>query len=213
MPVGAAKPAPLPSIRRLPLYLGYLKTLDPEQYVSCTQISDNLDVYPVQARKDIAITGVVGKPKVGYNVTALVDAIEHYLGWNRQTTAVLVGAGNLGSALLGYAPFNDCGFSVVAAVDADTDKVGQQIHACEVFGLDAIEDLIAERGISVGILTIPGQFAQAMADRLVAAGVRGLWNFTPTKISAPDPVVVESVQLASSLAVLTGRLQTAEPTD
>ena len=129
------KIAPLPSVRRLPAYLRLLQSLRAggRDVVSCTHIGKELGLVSTQVRKDLAVTGIVGKPKVGYNVPALIAAIEEFLGWNNAQDAFVVGVGSLGRALMGYQGFQEYGLRLVAGFDIDPAKVGVEVHGKEVF--------------------------------------------------------------------------------
>lgn len=208
MPTETVKGFPIPSVRRLPLYLRLLRELRAEgrEAVSCTQISESLDQGTVQVRKDLAITGIVGRPKVGYQIPELIDAIETFLGWKNTRDAFLVGAGSLGHALLGYEGFNDNGLNIVAAFDADPAKIGTRIHDKEVLAWDTFHDLAQRMHILIGVLTVPADVAQEVTNAMVLAGVRAIWNYTPAKLEVPPSIVVEDVRLSSSLAMLSSRL-------
>jgi redox-sensing transcriptional repressor len=203
-----AKAAPLPSVRRLPAYLRFLNTLKARgrEVVSCTHISEELGLVSIQVRKDLAVTGIVGKPKVGYGVTELIDAIEDFLGWNNTSDAFLVGAGSLGSALLGYEGFKEFGLNLVAGFDVDPAKIGTQIHGREIFALEKLHDLAFRMHVLIGVLAVPASVAQDTANYLILSGLRALWNYTPVKLDVPESVIVEDVKLSSSLAVLSSRL-------
>jgi redox-sensing transcriptional repressor len=201
-------PVPLPTIRRLPGYLRFLKTLKARgrEVVSCTHIADELALTSIQVRKDLAVTGIVGKPRVGYYVVELIDAIEESLGWKNTSDAFLVGAGSLGSALLGYDGFQEAGLNLVAAFDVNPAKIGTPIHGREVFALERLHDLALRMHVLIGVLTVPASAAQDAATLMVMAGMRAIWNYTPVKLEVPDNVIVEDVKLTSSLAVLSSRL-------
>lgn len=202
------KPLPLPSIRRLPTYLQVLRTLKAQgrDIVSCTHIAQDLDISSIQVRKDLALTGITGKPKVGYAITDLIAAIENFLGWDNHSDAFLVGVGSLGRALLRYDGFVGQGLNIVAAFDSDPAKVGQSVAGKEIYALDRLPDLSARLHVKIGILTVPATAANDAVYALVMAGMRAIWNFTPAKLEVPTPVVVEDVRLHASLAVLTNRL-------
>ena len=199
---------PIPSIQRLPVYLRFLKELryTGETGVSCTQIAEELGQLSVQVRKDLAITGITGRPKVGYRIDDLINAIEVFLGWNRSTRAFLVGAGSLGSAILGYKGFSSFGLEVVAAFDVAPAKLGKTIHDCPVYHIDRIIDMGRDHKIDIGILTVPAQAARRVANLLVDVGVRGIWNYTPVRLELPEHVVCEQVKLSESFAVLSRAL-------
>jgi len=195
---------PIPSIQRLPIYLRFLKEqrLQGETGVSCTQIADELGQLSVQVRKDLAITGISGRPKVGYQIDDLINAIEIFLGWNKTTHAFLVGAGSLGSAILGYKGFTSFGLQIVAAFDNDSGKLGKTIHGCQVHHIDEMIGMKLDKKIDIGILTVPANAAQSVAKLLVDVGVRGIWNYTPIRLDLPDHVACEQVKLSASFAVL-----------
>jgi len=198
------KIAYVPSIRRLPSYLHIIRQAlrNGDQYISGTIIAQELNLEPIQVRKDLAITGIVGKPKKGYPVEALVGAIEHYLGWDQNREAVLVGAGNLGSALMGYQEFQLHGLHVVAAFDTDPAKVGTLVHGVRVRHMNELSEEIRKLCAEIAILTVPSPFAQATAETLVAAGIASIWNFTNIKLKVPQEIVVQREDLSSGYALL-----------
>lgn len=195
---------PHPSIRRLPSYLRLLRQLRVEgsQKVSCTRIAKELDLDSTQVRKDLALTGITGRPRIGYELSPLIEAIETFLGWNRATDAFLVGAGSLGKALIGYENFRSCGLNIVAAFDVIEEKFGKDIFGRKIYNLQEMPELAAKMGVTMGILTVPSSSAQAAANVMVASGINGIWNFAPVKLDLPENVAVENVELVSSLAVL-----------
>jgi len=161
---------------------------------------------PIVVRKDLAITGVVGTPRRGFPVDALISAIMEFLGWSNTTDAFLCGVGSLGRALLGYEGFQLYGLRIVAAFDTAPDKIGTRERGVKVFDVRKMPSMIARMHIHLGILTVPAEAAQSVANTMIAAGIRGIWNFTPVKLEVPDTVVIQRVDLASSLAVLSHRL-------
>ena len=205
----AVKAIPEPVLRRLPVYYQYLKKVTretPTEFISCTRIAEEMSTLAIQVRKDLEMTGAEGRPKVGYSVADLISSIENFLGWNNTTEAYLVGAGNLGSALLGYQGFKDYGLNIVAAFDSSADKVGKEIYGKKVLPIKKLPEMIKRMSIKIGILTAPAPYAQGLADTMVGAGVKAIWNFAPVKISAPEGIIVQHENLASSLAVLSKRL-------
>jgi len=194
---------PVPTLRRLPMYHRYLLALRDEErpFVSCTLISEALSLYPTQVRKDLAVTGIVGKPKVGYSVEELIDAIETFLSWNDHHSAFLVGVGGLGSALIGYPGFERYGFDIVAGFDIDAKKVGTIIHGKRVLDVDKLPGLAARMHVHLGIIAVPAGAAQVIADVMVRGGIRAIWNFAPVGLKVPEGVVVHNEDLAASLAV------------
>lgn len=170
--------------------------------VSCTHIANELALDSTQVRKDLALTGIAGKPRVGYDLASLIGAIEVFLGWDRVTDAFLVGAGSLGRALIGYENFAGFGLNIVAAFDVSDGKIGQDIFGRPVHHMSSLPEMAARLGVVMGILTVPAAAAQAAAEIMAASGIRGIWNFAPVKLDLPASVAVENVELVSSLAVL-----------
>lgn len=201
-----------PSIRRLPSYLHIIRNAqrNGQFYISGTVIAQELNLEPIQVRKDLAITGIIGKPKKGYPVDALIAAIERYLGWDEIHDAVVVGAGNLGSALMGYPEFRLHGLHIVAAFDTDPEKIGKKIHGVPIVSLNNLESTIQGSKVEYAILTVPSSNAQEMANILVRSGIRAIWNFTNTKLNVPDEVVVQREDLSSGYALLAIMLQTCK---
>jgi redox-sensing transcriptional repressor len=195
-------------VRRLPAYLRLLHELQARgrDVVSCTHIADQLGLVSVQVRKDLAITGIVGKPKIGYHVPELIAAVEEFLGWNNTRDAFLVGAGCLGAALLGYEGFSEFNLKVLAGFDVDPAKIGTQIHGKDIFDMKKLPNLVKRMHVLIGILTVPAAAAQQAADAMFLSGMRAIWNYTPVKLRVPEEVVVEDVKLGASLAVLSSRL-------
>ncbi|MGP1576832.1 MAG: redox-sensing transcriptional repressor Rex [Treponema sp.] len=194
----------VPSIRRLPSYLHIVKQarLENNQYISGTVIAEELHLEPIQVRKDLAITGIIGKPKKGYPVGELIAAIERFLRWDTLQKAILIGAGNLGTALVGYQGFKDHGLAVCAAFDSDEHKIDKCIHGIPVYPIIALETQIAEIQPAIAILTVPSTCAQTITDTLVAAGIDAIWNFTNAKLKVPDHVLVQQEDLTSGYALL-----------
>jgi redox-sensing transcriptional repressor len=193
-----------PSVRRLPSYLHLIRQLEREggDYISGTLIAQELNLEPIQVRKDLAITGITGKPKKGYPVEALINAIEHFLGWNSPRNAVLAGAGSLGTALLGYQEFQRHGLNIIAAFDKNPQKIGTVIHGVPILPADTMDTQVRSFGIKTAILTVPSPFAQETANLLITAGVEGIWNFTNVKLKVPGNVVVQKEDLSSGYAML-----------
>ena len=199
---------PQPSLNRLPQYHHYLAELKAKgiSRISCSGIGRDLNLVPVQVRKDLQYTGIVGKPKTGYDVAELVQAIESFLGWNNVNEAFLVGAGNLGTALLGHERFSNFGLRIVAAFDTDPEKIGQWLHQKMVLPLDKLADLAQRMSIHLGIITAPAEYAQAIADEMVKGGIQAIWNFAPVRLKVPAQIIVLNEDLYSSLASLSWKL-------
>jgi redox-sensing transcriptional repressor len=199
---------PQPSLHRLPQYHHYLNDIKAKgiNTVSCSTIGQDLNLVPVQVRKDLQYTGIVGKPKTGYSVLELIAAIETFLGWNNVHEAFLVGAGNLGTALLGHERFSNFGLRIVAAFDVDPGKVGQSLHGKMVLPLDKLADLARRMSVHLGIITVPQEHAQSIAEEMVKGGIQAIWNFAPVRLKVPSHVIVHNEDLYSSLASLSWKL-------
>jgi redox-sensing transcriptional repressor len=152
-------------------------------------------------RKDLAVTGIVGKPKVGYPVEELLEAIEGFLSWNDHHSAFLVGVGGLGSALIGYPGFERYGFEIVAGFEVDAKKVGTALHGKRILDIDKLPGLAARMHVHIGIIAVPASAAQGIADLMIRGGIRAIWNFAPIGLKVPEGVVVHNEDLAASLAV------------
>lgn len=200
---------PLPTIRRYPLYLVAIdeKIAQGEDSISSAVLASELNLDPVMVRKDLAMTGIVGRPRVGYPARQLVDGIKKIIGWNDVTNALLVGAGSLGSALLGYHGFQRQRMSIVAAFDNVPELIGTERHNVKIYSLDEMAKIVPELNIKIGILTVPNSAAQECADVMVASGIRGIWNFTAVHLSLPENVKCQRVCLAQSLAVLSAAIR------
>ncbi|MDR1863438.1 MAG: redox-sensing transcriptional repressor Rex [Treponema sp.] len=193
-----------PSIRRLPSYLHIIRNMqrEGEEYISGTVIAQELNLESIQVRKDLSITGIMGRPKRGYPIDLLIDAIERFLGWDSLHDAALVGIGNLGSALLGYQDFQLHGLNIAAAFDTNPRKIGSTVHGIRIMNAKTMDIQIRGFGIKIAILTVPSGSAQEAADMLVSAGIEGIWNFTNVKLKVPENVIVQKEDLSSGYAIL-----------
>jgi redox-sensing transcriptional repressor len=192
------------SVGRLSLYLRRLEIVLREgtTKVSSGTLGEALGVTDAQVRKDLAYLGHLGHPGVGYSVPELIAAIRRALGVDREWLAALAGVGNLGRALLRYRGFADRGFRIVALFDADPAKIGQRVEGLEVHSPEAMAELLPALGVELGLLTTPAESAQASADAMAAAGVRGLLTFAPGVLRRPAGVNVASVDLTVQLEQL-----------
>ena len=204
-------PFPLPTIRRYPIYLRCIRemTAAGELHISSAVVAEKLGLDPVLTRKDLAMAGVPGKPRRGYPAKKLQDALNHALGWDNTTDAVLIGAGSLGNALLGYSGFEEQNLSIIVAFDSNPGLLGLALHGVKVRPMEDLPRFIKRMKIKLGILTVPNAAAQSCADQLVAAGIRGIWNFSSVQLEVPQGIVVQNVDLAQSLAILSHTITTA----
>ena len=199
---------PAPTVRRMPKYLNYLKNKVSEGKVniSAPAIARDLKLDSTQVTKDLSYTGIVGKTKIGYNVIELLESLNEFLGFNRKNEAFLLGAGNLGKALIGYSGFKDFGVKIVAAFDTNPEIIGTEISGVPVFHIDKFRDLSDRLHITFGILTTPEAVAQNMTDLMVAWGVNAIWNFTPVNIKVPENVILQNTSIYSNLALLLNKI-------
>ncbi|MEI6437818.1 MAG: redox-sensing transcriptional repressor Rex [Candidatus Omnitrophota bacterium] len=208
MIVSRIRAASRSTLKRLPLYLHLLERVQAlgEEYISCTRIAEEFDFDPTLVRKDIEVTGAVGVARIGFRVSSLVGRIKEFLGWNNAHDAFLVGAGNLGKALLGYKDFEKYGLNIVAAFDDHPRKVGTMLFGKEVLPLSRLPAIAKKMRVSIGIVTVPAEQAQGVVDQLLAAGIKAIWNFAPAPLKIPGGIILENARLTQSLAVLTTHL-------
>lgn len=204
----AAVPAlpdlPEATVARLPEYLRALHHLAEAGHdtVSSEGLATAAGVNSAKLRKDLSHLGSYGTRGVGYDVALLVDQIEFVLGLTQRRAVALVGVGNLGHALAGYAGFATRGFRIAALFDADQARVGEQINGLVVRHIDQVDQVVAEEGISIAVIATPAFAAQQVTDRLVAAGVTSILNFAPCVLTVPEGVDVRKVDLAIELQIL-----------
>lgn len=192
------------TIKRLPLYLEYLKALpdDGHATISANAIAAALEMGEVKVRKDLAAVSSAGRPKVGYHISDLKHDLQQYLCGGTETLAVLAGAGCIGEALLRYEGFAAFGLRIAAAFDADASRVGNSIGGVEVFPAQEMTDYCRRNNVRVGILTVPQEHAQGCLDEMVKGGVEAVWSFAPGHLNAPQGVLVMQENMNGTLAVL-----------
>ena len=200
----ASKNISMAVIRRLPKYYRYLGDLLSKdiQRISSKELSDIIGFTASQIRQDLNNFGGFGQQGYGYNIEDLHNEIGKILGLNKSYNAVLVGAGNLGQAIANYTGFKNAGFEIKALFDANPKLIGLNIRGFEILDSDILEEYIKENNIDIGILCVPKNGAQKLADRLVGAGVKGIWNFAPVDLNVSKDVIVENVNLTESLFTL-----------
>lgn len=199
---------PAQTLRRLPTYLRYLRSLpgNGKTHVSARAIASALNLGEIQVRKDLSAVSASGRPRIGYSCRELEKDIEACLGVENISEAVLVGAGRLGNALLHYEGFSQYGLSIVAAFDENDSAVGELCNGKQVLPLAKLTDTCRRRNIRIGIIAVPVKSAQRAMDALADAGVLAVWNFAPTLLSVPEGVLVRNEDMAASLAMLSTAL-------
>lgn len=187
-------------IGRLPKYLRILKRLKEEnvEFVSSTTIANELNLNPIQVRKDLAcVSKNDGKPKIGFEVCELIKDVESFLNLNHSKDLIVVGAGRLGQALMNYSEFEN-NINAVMAFDIDESKCDNK----KIFHMSKIAEKISQKNIHIAIITVPKEVAQDVCNILVENGIKAIWNFAPIHLKVPDNVKVRNEDLSASLAVL-----------
>ena len=199
-----------PALRRMPSYLHKLVQMERngEDYASTSKLAEYMNIEPIIVRKDVELTGIKGLPGVGYPTGKLICAIRNYLGWDQRRPACLVGAGSLGSALLGFEDFAEYGMDIVDVFDVDPAKTGTFIHGHLVRDISEMPERIAIETPAVAIICVSAKCAQSVVDTLVDCGVCAFWNFANISLQVPPHVVVQREVIAGGFAVLSMKLKT-----
>ena len=203
-----AHKVPEPTLRRLPWYLSNIKLMKEkgEQYVSSTQISKEINIDASQIAKDLSYVNISGRTRVGYNIDALIEVLESFLGFTNMLKAFLFGVGSLGAALLRDSGLHHFGLEIVAAFDVNPELVGKDLNGIPIFHSDDFEAKMKEYDVNIGVLTVPINIAQEITDKMVDGGIKAVWNFTPFRIRVPENIVVQNTSLYAHLAVMFNRL-------
>ena len=203
-----ADKVPEPTLRRLPWYLSNIKLMKEkgEQYVSSTQISKEINIDASQIAKDLSYVNISGRTRVGYNIDALIEVLESFLGFTNMHKAFLFGVGSLGAALLRDSGLQHVGLEIVAAFDVNPELVGKDLNGIPIFHSDDFEAKMKEYDVNIGVLTVPINIAQEITDKMVDGGIKAVWNFTPFRIRVPENIVVQNTSLYAHLAVMFNRL-------
>ena len=203
-----ADKVPEPTLRRLPWYLSNIKLMKEkgEQYVSSTQISKEINIDASQIAKDLSYVNISGRTRVGYNIDALIEVLESFLGFTNMHKAFLFGVGSLGAALLRDSGLHHFGQEIVAAFDVNPELVGKDLNGIPIFHSDDFEAKMKEYDVNIGVLTVPINIAQEITDKMVDGGIKAVWNFTPFRIRVPENIVVQNTSLYAHLAVMFNRL-------
>ena len=194
-------------LKRLPGYLAYLKSV-PEggsPYISATSLANALSMGEVLVRKDLAMVSDGGRPKIGYLRESLIEDISQFLGYDNTTDAIIVGAGKLGQALLGYSGFEAYGLNILAAFDiaAPAENAGDK----PILPMERLESFCKTNKVLMGIITVPAEHAQSVCDLLIRFGIKAIWCFAPVHLDVPSGILVQNENMATSLAVLSMHLQ------
>ena len=199
---------PEPTLRRLPWYLAYVGILkaDGVEYVSTTRIAEALSVDPSQIAKDLSFLGIRGKTRIGYLVTALEEKLGDFLGFSESHNAIMAGVGSLGAALVADSGLQRYGLNIVAGIDTNPALIGSEICGIKIYDPSQAHAIVGRLNASIGIVAVPFESAQAVSDMLVEAGIKAIWNFTPSRIRVPEGIVIANTSIYSHLAVMYNRL-------
>ncbi len=199
------------TLSRLPVYLSLLQEKQREgvEYISATTISNLLGLNHVQVRKDLSCASSAGRPKIGYEISVLIRDLQEFLDYNNKKSAVIIGAGDLGKALLGYDGFRSYGLDIVAAFDINPGLQGTYVKNKPIYSVDELAGFVGQNDVHIAIITTPAYTAQDICDRLVKNGIKAIWNFAPTSLNVPRGVIVQNENMATSLAVLCSKMNEA----
>ena len=195
---------PEATVARLPIYLRCLIDMAERgtHTVSSEQLADAAGVNSAKVRKDLSYLGSYGTRGVGYDVEYLIYQVRRELGLEQDWPVAIVGVGNLGHALANYKGFAERGFRIVALLDGDEGKVGEQVGDLTVEHIDDLDRVVKEEQVAIGVVATPAGAAQEVCDRLVAAGVNSILNFAPAHLQVPDGVFLRKVDLSTELQIL-----------
>lgn len=207
--MGRMKIQNTPAIRRMPTYLHKLFAMKQEgyTYVSTTVLAQYMNIEPIVVRKDIALTGISGLRRVGYEINELIEYIKNFLGWQHTVNACLVGAGSLGSALLGYQDFESYGLNISSVFDQDANKIGTSIHGHQVLDIYTAPRVLKSHPCEMAIICVSTRAAQAVADMLVGLGIQNFWNFANVCLKVPPNVIVQREVIAGGFATLSVKMK------
>lgn len=201
---------PEATVSRLSVYSRYLTEVEKQEIVNISsgEIAEGVGGTPAQVRKDLAYFGEFGTRGVGYNVKQLNQEIMGILGLKKRWNMILIGAGNLGSALSQYRGFQERGFNIVAVFDNDMNKVGLKLNGLPIYAVSQMAEFVDKNDITIGIITVPSEYAQDIADILVeTSSIKGILNFAPVVLTIPEEIEVRNVDLTVSLEVLSYNIE------
>ncbi len=206
--VKTTQKVPEPTLRRLPWYLAFIQLLQGkgETVVSSTQIAKEINVDASQVAKDLSYLKVAGKTRVGYELNELASELNDFLGFTVSHKAFLFGVGSLGAALLQDTGLRQYGLDIIAGFDVKPELDGTCINGIPVYHLKRFPEKLKNTNVTIGVITVPAEKAQDMADQIIAAGIKGLWNFTPFRIRVPENIVIQNTSMYAHLAVMFNRL-------
>ena len=200
---------PEATVSRLSVYSRYLTEVEKQEITSISsgEIAEGVGGTPAQVRKDLAYFGEFGTRGVGYNVKQLNQEIMNILGLTKRWNMILIGAGNLGSALSQYRGFRERGFQIMGVFDNDLNKVGLKLNGLPIYAVSQMAEFIEKNDVAIGIIAVPAEYAQDIADILVETDIRGILNFAPVALTIPEEVEIRNVDLTVNLEVLTYNIE------
>lgn len=199
----------LHTLKRLTIYIQYLEKEKEKnrEFISTPIMASDLGYSEISIKKDLnQVLTIKGKPKIGHNIDSLIKELKSYLGYDNTTTAVLVGAGKLGRALLGYKGFKKDNVEIAVAFDKNPELIGQEINGIKIVDIEKLENLCNRLQIHIGIITTNEESSQEICDKLVKSGIKAIWNFAPINLRVPSDVIIQNENLASSLVILSKKL-------
>ncbi len=205
---------PEPTLRRLPWYLAYVQLLlaNHVEYVSSTQIAKEINVDASQIAKDLSFLNIKGKTRIGYEVKTLVKELSDFLGFKHKHTAVMIGAGSLGGALIQDIGLSQYGMNIVAGFDIKPDIIGTTIRNVPIYDINDLAEQQKRLNAAVAILAVPVEHAQDAANKIMESGIKAIWNFTPYRIKTPANIVIQNTSIYAHLAVMYNRLEVSKDT-
>lgn len=198
-----------PTLRRMPTYLHRLYTLrnNGAEWVTCADLAIYMNLSHIVVRKDMAMTNLAGNRRYGFRVDDLIEAILRFIGWDQKLSATLVGAGSLGSALLGFSEFYDYNIRIESVFDCNPQKVGTKVHNFDIYDIANIGNIFQESTPDIAIICVPNTEAQKVADLLISLGVKYFWNFANVSLQVPEGVIVQREVIPGGLAVLSAKIK------
>ncbi len=199
---------PEPTLRRLPWYLAYVSLLKEAgvEYVSSTHIAKEINVDASMIAKDLSFLNIKGKTRIGYDVAALERELQDFLCFKIHHNAVMIGVGSLGNSLIQDSGLANYGLSIVAGFDIKPEAVGHEVCGVPIYDISELRDRLPGLKAEIGIIAVPVEHAQDVSDKLVEAGIKALWNFTPFRITAPEGIVIQNTSIYAHLAVMYNRI-------
>ena len=199
---------PEPTLRRLPWYLAYVNMLQSQgiDYVSSTQISKDINVDSSKIAKDLSFLNIKGKTRIGYQVDNLAAELSNFLGFRQEHSAIMIGVGSLGAALIQDSGLIQYGLRIVAGFDINEEIIGKEICGVPVFNISELKEQQRIYKANIGILAVPVEHAQESADLLSECGVKAIWNFTPFRIKVDEDMVIQNTSIYAHLAVMYNRI-------